>query len=287
MTHTDAITEFSNFLRGANIETTAPIIGDGRINRAFVVGDKRGSKNLSYQLHTDGVANGWFEHFRTGTRQFWKADKPTAPPTHAEKLEFERKKRDRERLQAEKYEQATIIAAKLWQQATKIEKSYQHSYLHKKRIAGKYARILAGDLLIPLYSENREISTLQFIDQQGGKRFLTGGKTAECFAPVGKYDAPHDKILICEGYATAESLNDDTGHFVVAAMFANNLEPVARVIRRLFPDAPIVICGDNDLNQTGQNAAKRAALACGGSWIVPVEAGKDFNDVITGGGIDD
>lgn len=278
-----AETEFYNFMRGAGIETTAPIIGNGRIQRAHVEGDKRGSKNLSYQLHVDGVANGWFEHFSTGTRQHWKADKPTAPPTAAEKAQFETNKRAREREQVQKYQQAAIIAAKLWQQAAKVTNPHQHPYLLKKRITGDYARILAGDLLIPVYSENRELSTLQFIDQQGGKRFLTGGKKAGCFAVIGKHNAPpHDRILICEGYATGESLHDDTGNFVVCAMDAGNLEPVAKVIRRLFEHAPITIAGDND--PVGIKAAKAAALACGGGYLIPPVEGTDWNDVISGGG---
>lgn len=283
MNYHDAVSQFEGALRGANIEVTTPLIGDGRIQRAYVVGDKRGSKNLSYQLHTDGIPNGWFEHFKTGTRQYWKADKPVVPLSPTEKAEFEAKKRDREREKQREYEQIAIVARKTWQQGVKIQNPNQHSYLTKKRISGKYARILAGDLLIALWNEQREISTLQFIDQHGEKRFLKGGKKAGCFAPVGKHHAPTDKILICEGYATAESLHDDTGHFVIAAMDANNLEPVARVIRRLFPDAPIVICGDNDVSGVGQNAAKRAAAVCGGSWIVPTIAGADFNDVISGG----
>lgn len=277
-----AETEFYNFLRGAGIETTAPIIGNGRIQRAYVVGDKRGSKNLSYQLHTDGIANGWFEYFKTGSRQFWKADKPTAPPTPAEKAQFEANKRARELEQVQKYQQAAIIAAKLWQQAAKVTNPHQHPYLLKKRITGDYARVLAGDLIIALWNEQRELSTLQFIDQQGGKRFLSGGKKAGCFAVIGKHDAPHDKILICEGYATAESLHDDTGHFVIAAMDAGNLEPVARIIRRLFEHAPIVIAGDND--PVGIKAAKAAALACGGGYLIPPVEGTDWNDVISGEG---
>lgn len=277
-----AETEFYNFLRGAGIETTAPIIGNGRIQRAHVVGDKRGSKNLSYQLFTDGVPNGWYEHFSTGSRQCWKADKPAAPPTPAEKAQFEANKRAREREQVQKYQQAAIIAAKLWQQAAKVTNPHQHPYLLKKRITGEYARILAGDLIIALWNEQRELSTLQFIDQQGNKRFLSGGKKAGCFAVIGKHDAPHDKILICEGYATAESLHDDTGHFVIAAMDAGNLEPVARIIRRLFEHAPIVIAGDND--PVGIKAAKAAAIACGGGYLIPPVEGTDWNDVISGGG---
>jgi len=284
MNYHDAVSQFEGALRGANIEVTAPIIGNGRIQRAYVVGDKRGSKNLSYQLHTDGIANGWFEHFKTGTRQLWKADKPIAPPTQAEKAEFERRKRDREKLQAQKYEQAAVVARKLWQEAAKINNPHQHPYLLKKRITGNYARILSGDLVIPIYSENREISTLQFIDASGAKRFLTGGKKAGCFAVVGKHNAPHERILICEGYATAESLHEDSGHFVVVALDAGNLESVARIIRRLFEHAPITIAGDND--PVGIKAAKAAALACNGAYLIPPDVGTDWNDVISGG-IDD
>lgn len=139
-------------------------------------------------------------------------------------------------------------------------------------------------MIIALWNESRELSTLQFIDSEGNKRFLTGGKKSECFAVIGKHHAPTDKILVVEGYATGESLHDDTGHFVVCAMDAGNLEPVARIIRRLFEHAPIVIAGDND--PVGIKAAKAAALACNGGYLIPPVEGTDWNDVISGG-IDD
>jgi putative DNA primase/helicase len=49
----------------------------------------------------------------------------------------------------------------------------------------------------------------------------------------------------------------------------------------LFRNAQIIVCGDNDLNQAGQNAAKAAAIACGGSYIIPPIEGYDFNDYLT------
>ena len=283
MTHYETEQTFLMFIRECAIDTNDPIIGDGALHRFHIIGDKKGSKNGAYLLHVDGIANGFVENHKTGQRHNWKADKPVAPLTPAQKAEFEAKKEAQRRAKQRESEQAAIVARKLWQQGVKVTNPHQHPYLLKKGITGKYARILAGDLLIALFNEQREISTLQFIDQYGEKRFLTNGKTSECFAPVGKHNAPTDKVLICEGYATAESLHDDMGHFVVAAMMANNLEKVARVIRRLFPDAPIVICGDNDVSGVGQNAAKQAAAVCGGSWIVPTIAGADFNDVISGG----
>lgn len=283
MTHYEIEADFLARMRESGTDTNDPIIGDGTIRRFHVIGDKKGSKNGAYKLHCDGVPNGFWQTHKDGVIIRYKADSTQfAPPTPAQKAQFEANKRAREREQVQKYQQAAIIAAKLWQQAAKVTNPHQHPYLLKKRITGDYARILAGDLIIALWNEQRELSTLQFIDQQGGKRFLTGGKKAGCFAVIGKHDAPHDKILICEGYATAESLHDDTGHFVIAAMDAGNLEPVARIIRRLFEHAPIVIAGDND--PVGIKAAKAAALACGGGYLIPPVEGTDWNDVISGEG---
>ena len=270
--------EFYNFMRGAGIETTAPIIGNGRIQRAYVDGDKRGSKNLSYQLHVDGIPNGWFEHFRTGGRQLWKSDTPATPPTHQQKAEYAAK-RERERLQQlEQYQQAAIVARKLAAQARPIQNQHEHPYLIKKRMQPHTALILSGDLIIIFWNEQNEISTLQFIAPNGEKRFLKGGKKRGAYAFIG---TPTQRILICEGFATAASLHEDTGNFCIVAGDAGNLEPVAKVIRQLWRENNIVICGDND--PVGIKAAKAAALACNGAYLIPDEIGCDWNDVLSGG----
>jgi putative DNA primase/helicase len=268
--------EFSNFMRGAGIETTAPIIGNGRIQRAYVVGDKRGSKNLSYQLFVDGIPNGWFEYFKTGSRQVWKADKPVAPPTHAEKAEFAAK-REREKVQQlEQYQQAACVARKLATQARPIQNQCEHPYLIKKRIEPHNALILSGDLIIIFFDAQNEISTLQFIAPNGEKRFLKGGKKRGAYAFIG---TPTERILIAEGWATAASLHEDTGNFCIVAGDAGNLEPVAKTIRQLWRDNNIVICGDND--PVGIKAAKAAALACNGGYLIPPDVGTDWNDYLT------
>lgn len=281
MNYHDIVTEFSDFMRGYGIETNVEIIADGKINRAYVIGDKRGSKNLSYLLHTDGKPAGYFEHFRTGERVRWKSNAVVGSMSHEQRAEIAAKKLQREKDALAKYQQAAMVARKLWTQAQPFAIEQTHAYLLKKRILPHNARILSGDLLIALWNERREISTLQFVDPQGDKRFLVGGKKAGAFAVIGKHDAPHNRILICEGFATGASLFEDTGHFVVCAMDAGNLEPVARAIRRLFTVAPITICGDNDLTGVGQKAAKSAALACNGGYIIPPDVGTDWNDVIS------
>jgi len=90
-------------------------------------------------------------------------------------------------------------------------------------------------------------------------------------------------ILIAEGFATAASLHEATGHQVFIAFDAGNLVNVAKIIRAKNPDAEIIICGDNDLSGVGQKAARSAALACGGKYIIPDTVGHDWNDSINAG----
>ncbi|MBK7514284.1 MAG: toprim domain-containing protein [Betaproteobacteria bacterium] len=98
-----------------------------------------------------------------------------------------------------------------------------------------------------------------------------------------------DVLLLAEGYATAASLHEATGRPVCVAFDAGNLAPVARVLRGRFPDALIVVRGDDDRDteaRTGRNpgrakATEAAKLARGVAVfpVLPDGAGSDFNDM--------
>jgi putative DNA primase/helicase len=135
--------------------------------------------------------------------------------------------------------------------------------------------------VIRIFNESRELVSLQFIDANGNKRFLSGGKKKGCFSVIGKPSKA--RLLICEGYATGASLHQELGLFVMVAMDAGNLEPVALAARRMFPDYEITIMGDNDANGIGQTAAIRAALAAGGKHLIPGTTGYDWNDSLSTG----
>jgi putative DNA primase/helicase len=91
---------------------------------------------------------------------------------------------------------------------------------------------------------------------------------------------PSEIIQICEGWATGASLHQETEYFTVVALDAGNLEQAAIVIRKLYPAAEIIICGDNDASGVGQKAARAAALAVAGKYIIPPIDGYDWNDVL-------
>ena len=276
---TNVIQQFTTALLDAGIQTNDHIIDDGALHRFHVIGDKKGTRNGAYILHNDAKPSGWFQHFNKGISGTWTANGKPRQLTRHEINQIQQERKQREFEKQQQYDQTALKARAIWQQSTTV---HSHDYLTSKRVQAHNVRIFGNDLVIPLWNEQRAISTLQFIDSFGGKKFLTGGKKKDCFCPIG---TPTNKILVCEGFATGASLHEDSGHFVACAMDSGNLEGVARVIRRLFKQSEIVICGDNDLNLVGQNAAKKAAIACGGSYIYPPIEGMDYNDYLTMAGV--
>ena len=147
-------------------------------------------------------------------------------------------------------------------------------------------------LVVPLHDIRGQIHSIQFIDAHGGKQFLAGGRVWGCFCLISASSdllsvsrfSPR-QIVVCEGWATGCTLFDKFDRAPVAcSMYANNMTPVARGIRRRWPRAEIIIAGDNDAvteAKTGRNpgveAAQRAARAVGAKAVWPKQPG-DFND---------
>jgi putative DNA primase/helicase len=82
-----------------------------------------------------------------------------------------------------------------------------------------------------------------------------------------------------------------TGHGVVAAMSARNLETVARAMRKLFPSRTLIVAADDDRHLSeniGLNAAQRAAESVGALLATPLplepethsaDSGTDFANI--------
>jgi DNA primase len=177
----------------------------------------------------------------------------------------------------QKHAAAAKKAKHIWCQSKPITRPLEHAYLEKKHIQPHRVRLYRGLLVIPIYNDLGQLVNLQFINSQGDKRFLTGGRKQGCFNSIG---ALTKRILLCEGYATGASLYEESKQRVIVAFDAGNLLPVAKNIRKLSPDTEIIICGDND--NVGQAKAREAALAIGGKVLFPEIAGMDWNDVLGG-----
>lgn len=256
-----------------------PLIADGVLHRDHVEGDKFGTKNGAYILHADGKPSGWFYHFVSGTYGNWTLSGKREPMTAAMKQQIEADRQQRKIEQQQRHDEAAVKARHIWSKSRLIVDQNQHPYLIKKHVQPLGIRLYGDALVVPIYDENKQLVNLQFIDADGTKRFLSGGRKKGCFAVIGKIGA--DGIIqICEGWATGASLYESTGNFTVVALDAGNLESVALVFRRFHPDSEIIICGDNDESGTGQKAARSAALAVGGKYIIPATIGHDWNDAL-------
>jgi putative DNA primase/helicase len=279
--YTDIIDQFKDEMAANGVIIRESIIADGRLHRYHVEGDRLGSKNAAVILHLDGNPAGFYQYFKTGITRTWRADGKRQRLSHADRLamEIEQKQRQDEILETQR--KAAIKAVNIWRDATPV---INHPYLEKKQIQAHQLRISrSGTLLVPIYNEACLIVNLQFIDAEGEKRFLSGGRKSGCFSVVGTH-ANNETILIAEGLATACSLNEHSDLFTVVALDCGNLKPVAQVWRQLRPNAKIVVCGDNDLNEIGQTKAREAALACQGTYLIPEAVGCDWNDTLINGG---
>lgn len=265
----------------AGINFNGTIVADSKLHRIHIQGHKSGSKNGAYILHAGGgIAAGWGMDFKTGASFKWREDGRQSKLSAADLAAIETVKIRRQKEQAESHKQASQKAHKLWKSA--IYADVSNEYCHRKNIQPHGCKTigsgnLRGVLLVPLYDAGDKLVNLQFIQPDGTKRFLAGGKKKGCFFTMNE---PTETILIAEGFATAASLFEYHGLQTYVAFDASNLVDVAKVVRTKYPDSEIIICGDNDLSGVGQTKARAAALAIGGKYYVPPTPGHDWNDAI-------
>lgn len=161
---------------------------------------------------------------------------------------------------------AQAKAASIWQASSGCT---NHPYLARKGVQAYGTRLYRGLLVIPLRNAAGVLQSLEFISPDGGKKFLRGGRVKGSYFPIGK---PGNVVCVAEGFATAASIFEATGHATACAFAVGNLQPVAEAIRTKFPAARIVLCADDDRHTPGNpglTKARQAALAVGGLLAVP------------------
>jgi len=298
-------TGFLNAMRSLGLEAhgNLSLVPDGKIHRYRIAGDKSGATNGWYVLYSDGaMPAGAFGSWKTGDSQNWCAkSEHTFSPSEREEW------RKKQQAASQAREAALLV---LRQEAkNKANKLYDiarpaaadrsngaegdtpagiHPYLLDKGVKPYGLKTLNNSLVVPLRNASGEITSMQFIQGDGSKKFLTGGEISGCYYAIGK---PVGSLLICEGYATGASLYEASGLAVAVAFNAGNLIPVARVIRDKFPDFTIILCADNDQateGNPGLSKATDAAKQVGGRVLIPtfdadqLVNGKiptDFNDL--------
>lgn len=243
---------------------------DGQLIRFRVDGDKAGSRNGWAVLHDGPVLAGAFGSWRTGETHSWcSASAEQLSP--AERTALQRTLRAAQQArrdeQAKVHAEARVRAEKLWARARPAHDD--HPYLRRKGVPAIGVRQLRDALLVPARDAHGVLHTLQFIDVDGAKRFLTGGRIRGCYFAMGR---PARCLLIAEGFATGCTLHDATGLPVAVAFNCRNLEAVARALRAKFPDVRLLLCADDDAatpGNPGVTHALAAARAVGGHVVIP------------------
>jgi len=228
----------------------------------------------------DDAKGAVFGCWRSGEQHQWFEKRDYVPDIHeqeAMRQQFEEAKR---KAVAER-DQAYFVAAKeaqvLFDNAVPV---ISHDYLTNKGIKPNMARMFGGKLLIPVYGADNILQSVQAIFSDGAKRFHSGGKMAGGHCWIGD-PAVGETLLIAEGFATADSLNEATGYAVCIAFSAGNLKTITQMIASQYIGKKIVICADNDSSGVGMSKAKE----CGVDIVLPTING-DFNDMMSELGID-
>ncbi|MEY5098167.1 MAG: hypothetical protein RJA36_886 [Pseudomonadota bacterium] len=307
----DHIQAFREAIAASGIVPPDTIKDDGKRHRFSSTGKPRDDSGW-YILHGDERPAGAFGCWRLQISEKWKHD-TKREFTPAEREAWKKRMQDLEAAREKERQEAIAYAAKtadyLWNAGTQRE----HAYLTKKGIAGIGTRVTGGKypkghelegqacpvLLVPVRGPGKKLIGLQRIFPDGHKTFVKGTPM-----DLGGYCRIGDltpTMVICEGYATGESINMATGFGVVVAFNAGNLARVAEAMQQLVPSVQWVIGADDDAftvyperhPKAGQpwNPGIEAAAATGLPVATPLWAGDrgrgtDFNDLHLAEGLD-
>lgn len=280
----EVLDQFKRALRAAGLDTDEALVADGELHRYRVEGDKKGSKNGFYVLHADGIPAGEFGSWKTGQKETWRADigrTLSSEEEAAHKARVQAMQAARKLAEGKARAEARSKAARLWKAAAELVKA-THPYLVAKVVRAYGIRQLKDALMVPMRDVDGALHGLQFIQPDGTKRFTTGMAKAGHYRAIGK---PQGVVLIAEGYATAATLHEATGHALACAFDAGNLLAVAQAIHAKRPELRLVLAADNDHRTEGNPGlakAQVAAAAVHGLVCLPAFAadaeGTDWND---------
>lgn len=191
-----------------------------------------------------------------------------------EAIEAARRVRDEEERRLKEIAQAEFV--KLWDGLPEAKEN--HPYLTRKQCKPHGIKQDGQNIVIPMASNGRIVG-IQTIAPDGEKRFKK--HSSKGFFILGDTEGA-ERLLICEGYATAASIYEATGCPVAVAFDAGNLYPVTTELKSLFPNLTLAICADDDKHgetNTGLRAAQFIKDRIGIRTIAPITNGTDFNDM--------
>lgn len=286
---------------GAIISSKHPVM-DGKPHRIEMEGDKQGEKAGFYVAHLDGIPAGYIKNNRTGIDLKWKSKGYVLTDEQKTALKSQALQNQRNReIAIEELQRNTAL--KLKQKLSLMNEITEPTpYLTAKGIqiySGVYTDETKNVTCIPATDIEGTLWTVQYIADDGTKRFAKNSRKEGCFHMLGGLDklAGAPVIVIAEGYATAATIKEATElPAVVSAFDSGNLKAVTKVLHEKYPHIPIMIAADDDKHleltngvNPGKDKAMEAAKVVNGMIILPTFAPNeqsenprkfsDFNDL--------
>ncbi len=259
--------EFLDFARAHGL-LIQHVIADGRVHRCGTVEHPR-KRNGAYAF--DGV---------TGFVQAWDAHEQ-AIAYRPEKAVERVTPRDMTAVIAEERRRRAAAAMKAME-LVKTARFDSHPYLARKGFPGHRALIGEdGRIVLPMrdvLEYPAVLNSVQWIDDDGVKKFLPGGKAKGSIYQIGRNNPT---TWLCEGYATGLTLSEALRSMyqparVIVTFSAGNLAYIAGLLK-----GPRFVFADHDASGTGQKVAEATGLP----WCMSDVEGEDANDLMLRSGI--
>ena len=179
----DLVSQFKEAMHANGLMSPAHIEPE-RFYR-FPGADKSASNKAGWcRLFDDGIG-GVYGDYSTGLSATWQAKRET-PYSQAEQDAFKRQiaeaKKQRDVEEQARHSEAASKSASILQASTPAPDDFP--YLSRKCIKPNGARLHNGSLVIPM-RDGGVVHSLQYIDADGSKKFLPGGRVAGCYYSIG------------------------------------------------------------------------------------------------------
>lgn len=259
----------------------------GRIDRIDSPEDKRGKKSGWYVYNEFQSTNG-YDVIGVGSYGCWKSggeldgtwtsisDTQMSSEDRARFYESREKVNQQKKIEElERFNDAAKKAAYIFSVSDDCK---EHPYLTRKKVKPVPGLKVSssGRLIVPVMIDEC-IASMQFIDECGDKKNLTGGKRKGGYFRI---DGVGDDVYIAEGPSTGMSVHEATGATVYISFGSGNIYEVANLAKSK-ENKRIIIAGDDNVGakvNTGRLKAEQAAIGLGCDVIFP-QGFVDFNDM--------
>ena len=258
----DLETECLAHMSQNKIPFSDPLKTDGEFHR-FSIDNKKNEPDEWYVAYQGISSKGnpylnctygsWSNSDRKFRFQSW--DNQRINDDERKELEAIHKKHEEasKKLIKEEQDNAAKECQRIWKNAETSAPNESYSlYLDLKQVKNYGARFGKNpqgynSIIIPLCNASGEIRSLQYISvgQKTYKSFHKYGEKSGTFFILGEITNGIE-FLVGEGYSTCSSAHEASEKPTVVAFDCNNIPPVIKNLRELYPDSKITIIADND-----------------------------------------